>query len=136
MPTKKNKQRMYLDKEIKSTLRDLIHRKEVAMKMGESSNDDLLGLLLQSTDCNEVGNNSKNIRLTIDEVIEECKLFYFAGHETTSVWLTWTMVVLAMHPNWQERAREEVLQVCGKNTPKFESTNNLKIVSILGRILA
>ncbi|KAJ8638978.1 hypothetical protein MRB53_015672 [Persea americana] len=131
VPTKKNKRRLYLDNEIKSTLRDLIHRKEEAMKMGESSNDDLLGLLLQSTDCNEGGTNSKNIRLTIDEVIEECKLFYFAGHETTSVWLTWTMVVLAMHPNWQERAREEVLQICGKNTPKFESTNQLKIVTMI-----
>ncbi|KAJ8638979.1 hypothetical protein MRB53_015673 [Persea americana] len=101
------------------------------MKMGESSNDDLLGLLLQSTDCNEGGNNSKNIRLTVDEVIEECKLFYFAGQETTSVWLTWTMVVLSMHPNWQEHAREEVLQVCGKNTPRFESTNHLKIVTMI-----
>ncbi|XP_058095284.1 cytochrome P450 CYP72A616-like [Magnolia sinica] len=125
----------YLDKEIKAMLRNLIHKKEQAMKMGESSTDDLLGLLLlQSNNCNgvqEPGTNSKNNGLTIDDVIEECKLFYFAGQETTSVWLTWTMIVLAMHPSWQERAREEVLQICGKNTPDFDTTNHFKIVTMI-----
>ncbi|XP_058095276.1 cytochrome P450 CYP72A616-like [Magnolia sinica] len=135
VPTKKNRRRMYLDKEIKAILRNLIHKKEQAMKMGESSTNDLLGLLLlQSNNCNgvlEPGTNSENNALTIDDVIEECKLFYFAGQETTSVWLTWTMILLAMYPSWQERAREEVLQICGKNTPDFDGTSHFKIVTMI-----
>jgi cytochrome P450 len=67
--------------------------------------------------------------LSIEEVIEECKQFYLAGKETTSSWLTWAMIVLALHPEWQEMAGEEVLQVCGQKEPNFEVLIHLKIVS-------
>ncbi|XP_077229663.1 cytochrome P450 CYP72A616-like isoform X2 [Tasmannia lanceolata] len=134
LPTENNKRRMKLDKEIKRLLRDMINRKEQAMKMGESGCDDLLGMLLQfkyNNDIQEDENDSKNNVLTTEDVIEECKLFYFAGHETTKVLLTWTMVVLALHPSWQEKARAEVLQICGKSTPNFESINQFKIVTMI-----
>lgn len=87
------------------------------------NDDDLLGLLLQ---CQE----QTNSEMTIEDVIEECKIFHFAGQETTANWLTWTILLLSMHPNWQDKAREEVLQICGKRTPDIESIHHLKIVSI------
>ncbi|CAL8100689.1 unnamed protein product [Prunus armeniaca] len=124
IPTKKNKMRYNLDNEIKAILRGMISRKEQAMENGEVCSNDLLGLLLQ---CKEQEQNS----MTIEDVIEECKLFYFAGQETTANWLTWTMIVLSMHPSWQEKAREEVLRVCGKETPDLGSINRLKIVSMI-----
>jgi cytochrome P450 len=34
--------------------------------------------------------------------------FLLAGHETTAVLLTWTVYVLTKHPEYQERARQEV----------------------------
>ncbi|KDP34034.1 hypothetical protein JCGZ_07605 [Jatropha curcas] len=120
LPTKKNKRRYSIDKEIKATLRDMIHKKEQA----SSSNLDLLGLLLQYK-------NEPDSDLTNEDIIEECKLFYFAGQETTAHWLTWTMIVLAMNPNWQEKAREEVLQICGKKIPEIDHLNRLKIVTMI-----
>ncbi|KAB1209461.1 Cytochrome P450 72A15 [Morella rubra] len=132
VPTKKNRRRTELDKEIKSTIRNLIQRKLNAKRIEESSVDDLLGLLLQSNTQNnqpEDATSTKSNSLSIDEVIEECKQFYLAGQETTSSWLTWTMVVLAIHQDWQEKAREEVLLVCGKRNPNFEAITHLKIVS-------
>ncbi|KAJ0026132.1 hypothetical protein Pint_07140 [Pistacia integerrima] len=73
---------------------------------------------------------NSNGGMTTEDVFEECRLFYFAGQETTANLLTWTMVVLSMHMNWQERAREEVLQILGKNKPTFDDLNHLKIVSV------
>ena len=103
-----------------------------ARRIGESTADDLLGLLLQSSNQNNLPENASVINdngLSIEEVIEESKQFYLAGQETTSSWLTWTIIVLAMHPDWQEKAREEVLQVCGKKEPNFEATTHFRIVS-------
>ncbi|KAF7830419.1 cytochrome P450 CYP72A219-like [Senna tora] len=127
VPTRKNKRRYQLDDEIKGILKEMIERKEEAMKRGElggGGHEDLLGLLLQ---CKEESKNG----LSTEEVIEECKLFYFAGQETTANLLTWTLIYLSMHPNWQQKARHQVLQICGTTTPTLEAIHRLKIVSMI-----
>ncbi|RDX71573.1 hypothetical protein CR513_49062, partial [Mucuna pruriens] len=122
LPTTKNKRRHNLDVQIKATLRDIIQKKEQTMKEGKLKEHDLLSILLQSRDQSS---------LTTEEVIEECKLFYFAGQVTTANLLAWTMVVLSMHPDWQEKARAEVLEIFDKRPPDFEGINHLKIVSMI-----
>lgn len=95
-----------------------------------SDKEDLLDLLLRSN-LNELqGNLKSDAGMTTEDVFEECRLFYFAGQETTTNLLTWTMILLSMHIDWQEQAREEVLQILGKNKPTFDDLNHLKIVSI------
>ncbi|RZR86370.1 hypothetical protein BHM03_00013567 [Ensete ventricosum] len=52
-----------------------------------------------------------------------------AFRKTTSNLLTWATVLLAMHPEWQERARAEVLQVCGsRDIPTRDHLAELKTV--------
>lgn len=120
-----------IKKETDSILRGLVDKRMQAMKEGECTKDDLLGLLLESNMRHMEEDGQSNHGLTIEEVIEECKLFYFAGMETTSVLLTWTILLLSMHPEWQDRARKEILGLFGKNKPEYEGLSRLKIVSIL-----
>ncbi|KAF2283278.1 hypothetical protein GH714_043630 [Hevea brasiliensis] len=128
-PSKLNKRMMQIHEEVKTLLRGLIENREKAILSGNEHKDDLLNLLLKSN-FNEIQQN-KNVGMSRDDVIEECKLFYFAGHETTANLLAWTMIVLSMHQNWQEKARQEVLQHIGKNKPTFDELNKLKLVNLI-----
>lgn len=118
-------------REIHSLLKGIINQREKAIERGESFNNDLLGILMESNlkEIQEHGNN--NMGMSIEDVIEECKLFYFAGSETTSNLLVWTMVLLSKHQDWQASARDEILQVFGRNEPTFDGLNQLKIVRCL-----
>ncbi|KAF8037809.1 hypothetical protein BT93_B0604 [Corymbia citriodora subsp. variegata] len=124
VPTKMNRRMKNIDKEVQALLMNIIRRREKAIRAGEAVGDDLLGLLLES-------NMKENVGMSLHDVIEECKLFYFAGQETTSVLLVWTMVLLSVHSDWQARAREEVLQIFGSRKPDLDGLSHLKIVPMI-----
>uniref|UniRef100_A0ACD5UJT6 Uncharacterized protein n=1 Tax=Avena sativa TaxID=4498 RepID=A0ACD5UJT6_AVESA len=131
LPTKANRRMKQIAAEIEAILKGIITKRENAMKAGEATSDDLLGLLLESSMAHCRGDGGPNAGITTDELIGECKMFYFAGAETTSVLLTWTMILLCMHPEWQDRAREEVVLVFGASTPDYDGLSRLKIVTMV-----
>ncbi|KAL3651108.1 hypothetical protein CASFOL_007511 [Castilleja foliolosa] len=132
VPTKANKRMKAYSVEIKSLLRGIINQRVKAMRKGENFSDDLLSTLLESNfnEIHENGNKS-NVGMSIEEVIHECRLFYFAGSETTSLLLVWTMVMLSEHQEWQSRAREEVLRVFSDEEPNFDNLSRLKIMTMI-----
>nr|QFS19024.1 cytochrome P450 72A141 [Glycine soja] len=121
-----------IEREIRDSIEGIIKKREKAMENGETSNEDLLSILLESNHKEIQGHgNSRAVGMTKQEVIEECKLFYLAGQETTSSLLVWTMVLLARYPEWQARARDEVFQVFGNQNPNIDGLSKLKIVTMI-----
>ncbi|KAL6198998.1 hypothetical protein ACLB2K_028786 [Fragaria x ananassa] len=133
LPTKMNNRMKQIDKELTGLLRGIINKREQAINAGEATKDDLLGALMESNlrEIQEHGKNDKDVGMSIEDVIGECKLFYYAGQESTSVLLVWTMVLLGQNQIWQDRARQEVLQVFGSNKPDFDGLTHLKVVTMI-----
>ncbi|CAJ2659452.1 unnamed protein product [Trifolium pratense] len=132
LPTPTHRRMKQIARDVKASFTDMINKRESAIKAGEATKDDLLGILLESNRKEiKENDNNKNVGMNLEDVIEECKLFYFAGQETTAVLLVWTMVLLSRYPVWQARAREEVLQVFGNKKPDFDGLSHLKIVTMI-----
>ncbi|PRQ60103.1 putative cytochrome P450 [Rosa chinensis] len=53
--------------------------------------------------------------LTTQQLVDECKTFFFSGHETSALSIIWTMLLLATNPEWQNELREEIREVVGDN---------------------
>ncbi|XP_030513260.1 cytochrome P450 CYP72A219-like [Rhodamnia argentea] len=130
LPTKLKKRMKEIDYKVKGLLEDIVTKRKKAMKEGGVVDDDLLGLMLKSN-MKEIQESTHQKGMSIDDVIQECKAFNFAGQETTSVLLTWTLILLSKYENWQDRAREEVLRVFGNNKPNFDGLSQLNTVSMI-----
>uniref|UniRef100_A0A0E0LD83 Cytochrome P450 n=1 Tax=Oryza punctata TaxID=4537 RepID=A0A0E0LD83_ORYPU len=132
LPTKKNRMSWGLDREIRRGLVRLIGRRSgeedkttTVLKDKDNGFNDLLGLMI---------NAGVNKTMPVEDMVEECKTFFFAGKQTTTNLLTWATVLLAMHPDWQDRARREVLAVCG-DAGELPTKDHLPKLKTLGMIL-
>ncbi|KMT10537.1 hypothetical protein BVRB_5g116610 [Beta vulgaris subsp. vulgaris] len=134
IPTKRNRRFKDIEDKIHTSLRAIISKRKADIEAGEAVKADLLGILLDSNskEIQQAGNNkNRPVGMSLEEVIDECKLFYLAGQETTSTLLVWTLILLSKHQDWQARAQEEVLQTFGDNVPDFEGLRQLKTVTMI-----
>ncbi|XP_020592846.1 cytokinin hydroxylase-like [Phalaenopsis equestris] len=95
-----------LGKEIDELLLEIISSRK---KENNSESMDLLGLLLARKSSKEMERSEK--KLSSRELVDECKTFFFGGHETTALALTWTLLLLGVYPEWQKVLREEIMEV-------------------------
>ncbi|GJM87484.1 hypothetical protein PR202_ga03444 [Eleusine coracana subsp. coracana] len=106
-----------LGREIDALLLHIIQSRQQRMQLqgnkNKRNNNDLLSLLLAAAgnDHEDDSNNKSKKKLTTRELVDECKTFFFGGHETTALALSWTLLMLAAHPEWQTALREEIQEV-------------------------
>ncbi|OIW00973.1 hypothetical protein TanjilG_16222 [Lupinus angustifolius] len=64
-------------------------------------------------------------------MIYNCKNIFFAEYETTATATSWCLMLLALHQDWQDRVRAEVLEVCGSDPPNADMLRNLKALNMV-----
>nr|CAB3500930.1 unnamed protein product [Digitaria exilis] len=89
-PSMRNKQAWELHKEVHKLIL------EIVKESGEDRN--LLSAILHSASCSRVG-----IAEAENFIVDNCKSIYFAGYESTAVTAAWCLMLLGLHPEWQDR---------------------------------
>ena len=86
--------------------------------------------MLREIDRLSSADDSKRVKYTTQQLMDECKTFFLAGRETTSVLLSWAILLLALNPDCQDKAREEAISTSQTNDIlSVDSLGKLKIVS-------
>jgi len=88
---------------------------------GEREKSDLLEVLL------ETPYRDSGERMTAEQVLIESMQLLVAGNETSPVTLSWTLALLARHPEWAERIRDEVEKVFGGGPVTLEGLHRLDV---------
>ncbi|XP_037430552.1 cytochrome P450 714B3-like isoform X2 [Triticum dicoccoides] len=117
-PTKKNRQAWGLHKQVHRLIL------EIVKESGEDKN--LLRAILHSASSNKVG-----LREAENFIVDNCKSIYFAGYESTAVTAAWCLMLLGLHPEWQDRVRQEVLHVCGGRPLDSQSLHKMKNLTMV-----
>ncbi|KAG6536512.1 cytochrome P450 714B3-like [Zingiber officinale] len=120
LPTKQAREARRLNEEIKSLItKTVVRQREV--DGGEQKQQNLLQAIIRSAGSDEASSF----------VVDNCKNIYFAGHETTAVTASWCLMLLALHPEWQARARAEAVELCRRGLLDATSLHKIKILTMV-----
>ncbi|KAK7350480.1 hypothetical protein VNO77_09169 [Canavalia gladiata] len=127
LPNKSNRQMWKLEKEINLKISKLIKQRQE-----ETHEEDLLQMILEGAKNCEGGDGPLSNSISRDRfMIDNCKNIFFAGHETTAIATSWCLMLLATNQDWQDRARDEVLQVCGNGAPDASMLRSMKTLTMV-----
>ncbi|KAI9108116.1 hypothetical protein K1719_020989 [Acacia pycnantha] len=123
LPTKENKEIWRLEKEIEELILKVVDQHKLQNQMSKYHNHkkDLLQVILENTvDDDDDSRRSvwgriwkklmKRKSETQQIIVDNCKSMYFAGSDTTALLLTWVLIQLSLHPQWQDRLRAEIFE--------------------------
>jgi cytochrome P450 len=100
------------------SIRQVIDARRASGSVGE----DLLGALLSARD-------AEGKPMADQQLHDEILTFFLAGHETAALALTWTAYLLAVHPEVQENAQEELVTVTKGESVKAEHYGQLRYLT-------
>ncbi|KAJ3682933.1 hypothetical protein LUZ60_013160 [Juncus effusus] len=119
LPTKRNRETWRLNREVHSLILKIVKQNGV-----EEQN--LLNTILYNANTDQMGSKEAD-----RFIVDNCKSIYFAGHESTAVTTTWSLMLLALYPEWQDRVRQEVSEVCSSDSPNAKSLQKMKTLTMV-----
>lgn len=91
-------------REVVQKRRALISQQKSEFSLASSKRKDFVDIILSAEDEDGQG-------LTDEEILAEANTFMFAGHDTTASAVCWTLYNLACHSHYQEKCRDEVMEL-------------------------
>lgn len=119
MPTPGNRKAKAEEETLNRIVRSLIHHHR------ENPGPGMLSRILTATD-EETGEG-----MTEQQVVDEVKSLILAGHETTSLALSWTFYLLSSHPEVEARLQAEADRVLGGRAPTAEDMPKLEFTRMV-----
>ncbi len=89
-----------------------------ARQQDTTPRSDLLSMFLAARD-------DEGVPMSREQLRDECKTMFLAGHETTALTLSWTLWLVASHPEIQQRMADEVKTVVGNRSPSLDDIKAL-----------
>ncbi|XP_004294853.1 PREDICTED: cytochrome P450 714C2-like [Fragaria vesca subsp. vesca] len=121
IPTKSNREEWALEKDVAKLILQLVKERHAA-----GHEKDLLQMILEGAKASDLSQEA-----TDRFIVDNCKNIYLAGYETTATSATWSLMLLAANPEWQERVRAEVLQVCQGRVPDADMLRKMKQLTMV-----
>jgi cytochrome P450 len=115
MPTPGNLRARRAERKLDQIVKSLIEHHRGAGDLG-----DMLSRLLRAQD------DQTRVGMSEAQLCDEIKSLILAGHETTSLTLSWALYLLALHPDEADRVVAEVEQVLGGRAPTAEDVPQLE----------
>ncbi|CAN1794877.1 Cytochrome P450 CYP749A22 [Linum perenne] len=127
--TKEEKEAERMMRGIRKSIMQMVKTREEKAKNKEfeALRNDYLGMLIKAS-----REEDKSMKISMEELIDECRVLYVVGQETTNSLLSWTILLLATHQEWQQAARKKVINQFGvEKKPDDDGIARLKIVGMI-----
>ncbi|XP_030466719.2 cytochrome P450 714A1-like [Syzygium oleosum] len=132
LPSKANRNLWRIGEEVDLLILKMVRARQEENRKALKPEKDLLQMILESADVD----GAMNEKACDSFVVDSCKNIYFAGHETTATTISWSLMLLAVHPEWQDRIRAEILEFCGvrlchRGSLDFDTLRKLKVLTMV-----
>ncbi len=104
-------------RDIRALIAELTRTRAKAIKDGTAPDD--LATKIMTTADPETGQF-----FDPEEMVDQVAIFFLAGHETSASALAWTLYLMALYPEWQQKVAEEAAVL---DDPSFASVSKLRI---------
>lgn len=118
-PTKRNREQWRLEKEIYQTILEIA-------KNCSSDSKSIIQTLVEGSKHGELGSSTPQ-----QFIADNCKELCIVAMDVPGITGIWGLMLLALHPEWQARARAEVLQVCGGQIPDAEKLGKMRVLKMI-----